>query len=440
MKKFLSVLIVMLLLSSGAMAAARIPVYRVGSAFLFFEKSTGEINGFAGEPQSLAIPSTIAGYKVTSIGDNAFQGCVSLRSVEIPDTVNHIGSGAFRGCTDLTQVTFLGTVENVPLNAFENTPWAQGTGEEFVIAGRTLLLKYNGYANEIAVPDGVQVIAHDAFAQNIYLQRVTLPEGLIEIGDNAFMHCENLRELNFPSTLSYVGIGAFDGTLWLRSQGGEFVHANNILVAYNGEGGSVTVPEGITSLGSGAFMSNDKIVVVSLPKTIKTINEAAFGESKSLKTVIIPSSVEWIDEYAFSGSESVVIFGDPGSYSEYYARISGLAFSSPINIKVNGNIVYYDVPSIVIGENTYAPMRATLEALGLRVDWDDGTVLAENSEVSLTARVGSTDVEVDGVEETISAPLIIIDGRVMLPVRDFARLIGAEVKWDGETRTVMLEA
>ena len=439
MKKFLCILIAMLSLTTSVFAAARIPVYRVGSAFLFFEKSTGEITGFAGEPKSLDIPSTIAGYKVTSIGDKAFQGCITLKSVEIPETVNHIGSGAFRGCTSLTKVTFHGTVENVPINAFENTPWASGQSEEFVIAGKTLLLRYNGSASEVTVPSSVQIIAHDAFAHNDYIQKVILPEGLIEIGDNAFVHCNNLRKINFPSTLSYVGIGAFDGTLWLRNRSGEFVHANKILVAYNGEGGYVSVPEGMTSLGSGAFMSNDKIIAVLLPDTIKTVNEAAFGESKSLKIVVIPSSVEWIDEYAFSGSKGVVLYGDKGSYTEYYAKINGLAFSEPIKVNVDGKELKFDVPPIMIDGSTYAPMRSILEAMGLEVYWNNGIVQAENDEISITAEVGSTKVKINGYEESISTPPMVFGGRVMLPVRAFAEILGVNIWWDNDTRTVMIE-
>ena len=47
---------------------------------------------------------------VTSIGTNAFHGCSGLTSVTIPKSMTHMTNGVFADCSSLTTVTFKGTV------------------------------------------------------------------------------------------------------------------------------------------------------------------------------------------------------------------------------------------------------------------------------------------------------------------------------------------
>ena len=53
----------------------------------------------------------LKGAMLGAIGENAFSGCIALKSIEIPETVKTIYSNAFSGCSKLENVIFKGTVE-----------------------------------------------------------------------------------------------------------------------------------------------------------------------------------------------------------------------------------------------------------------------------------------------------------------------------------------
>jgi hypothetical protein len=66
------------------------------------------ITGYIGRGGSVAIPDTINGLPVTTIGASAFYSCTGLTSVTIPNSVTSIGDGAFGNCTSLTALHFGG--------------------------------------------------------------------------------------------------------------------------------------------------------------------------------------------------------------------------------------------------------------------------------------------------------------------------------------------
>ena len=62
------------------------------------------ITGYTGRGGVVAIPNTINGLPVTSIGNGAFRSVTSLTRVTIPSSVTYIGDEAFEGCTSLTSI------------------------------------------------------------------------------------------------------------------------------------------------------------------------------------------------------------------------------------------------------------------------------------------------------------------------------------------------
>ncbi|MCR5718542.1 MAG: glycoside hydrolase family 9 protein [Oscillospiraceae bacterium] len=65
---------------------------------------------------------------------------------------------------------------------------------------------------------------------------------------------------------------------------------------------SVTIPEGVTSIGSGAFWHCSALQSVKLPATLTAIEGMAFNDCKALAEIAIPESVTYIGNTAFAGT------------------------------------------------------------------------------------------------------------------------------------------
>ena len=66
------------------------------------------------------LTSVTIGNRVTIIGESAFSGCRGLTSVIIPNRVTSIGDDAFSGCSGLTSVTIPSSVTSIGNSAFQD--------------------------------------------------------------------------------------------------------------------------------------------------------------------------------------------------------------------------------------------------------------------------------------------------------------------------------
>lgn len=108
-------------------------------------------------------------YKIESIGEYAFNGCVELESVNLYDSLTSLGVGCFYGDTALKNVNLYATsVNSVPAYCFADC------GIE-----------------EIRLPKTCTSIKNYAFYNCGSLKYVTIPESVTEIADNAFYGCGN---------------------------------------------------------------------------------------------------------------------------------------------------------------------------------------------------------------------------------------------------------
>ncbi|MCW1300751.1 MAG: copper amine oxidase N-terminal domain-containing protein [Candidatus Parvarchaeota archaeon] len=107
---------------------------------------------------------------------------------------------------------------------------------------------------------------------------------------------------------------------------------------------------------------------------------------------------------------------------------------------VNGNEVKLDVAPVIISNRTMVPVRFIAEAFGAKVSYDptSKTVSIVLNEKRITLKIGSNIAKVNDIEIKIDVSPVIIDGRTFVPLRFVSEILGAEVNWDKDTKTVII--
>ena len=155
------------------------------------ENLTAEViakrNGYEGD---IIIPETVVfkkvAYRVTSIGECAFDGCFSLTSIVIPESVTSIGRRAFADCQWLTTINIPNSVTSIGERAFI---WCFALGS-------------------ITIPDSVKSIEWKAFS-GCSLTEITIPSSVTNIGKEAFLDCESLEEIIIGNSVTSIENRAF---------------------------------------------------------------------------------------------------------------------------------------------------------------------------------------------------------------------------------------
>lgn len=122
-----------------------------------------------------------------------------------------------------------------------------------------------------------------------------------------------------------------------------------------------------------------------------------------------------------------------------------ILFPPPIptaTVKINGKVQTFSQPPVIINSSTLVPFRGILEALGAEVRWDGGTrtITAIKGDVKVVLQIGAQAATKNGVPITLTQPALIVNNVAMVPVRFIGQTFADSVDWDGVTRTVLITA
>ncbi len=123
-----------------------------------------------------------------------------------------------------------------------------------------------------------------------------------------------------------------------------------------------------------------------------------------------------------------------------------VAAEDNIKVIVNNKPVTFDQQPIIQDGRTLVPMRAIFEAMGCEVHWEAASqrITAKSSAKTITMNINNVNMrvaEAEGVTNvTLDVPPQIVGDRTVVPVRAISEALGANVGWDGNTRTVTVSS
>ncbi|MBQ3149653.1 MAG: leucine-rich repeat protein [Clostridia bacterium] len=236
--------------------------------------------------ESIIIPNS-----VTSIGDKAFAYC-NLTSIEIPNSVTSIGEYAFDSC-DFSRIEIPASVSKLGDYLFNscdnlekinvdknNMNYSSDDSGVLYNKDKTVLIKYPAANTRTlyTIPNGVKVIGKDAFVGCANLSTVIIASTVITIETGAFESCTGIDSITIPDSVANIKNVAFRDCTNLSS---------------------VVLGSSVINIGVGAFYSCSSLTSVTIPNSVNSIGASAFFLCSNVKNVTIGSSVTSIGYMAF---------------------------------------------------------------------------------------------------------------------------------------------
>lgn len=323
------------------------------SIFTFTEQTSGTYAGTysvavtasASRVSRIVVPETYEGKPVSIVEGWAFERKATLRTIEIPDTIQLIYyTTAFEGCTSLEEIVIYETGNAV------NPVYSSHNGilyytSEVAQEGKELVFIPSNITGHYTIPDDVESIGQNAFT-GANITTLTIPSSVtniapqafydnttltaiyfdfddgdeLVIGEEAFAGCTALKTFTIPARFTdfdpaIFGTASALETINVADDHESYSSADGMLASRNGDTivycptarrGALRIPNGVTKIGDGAFAGCSYITSVTIPNYVVSIGEGAFENCVRLTTVTFAGgnalgSALTVNDSAFAG-------------------------------------------------------------------------------------------------------------------------------------------
>ena len=248
---------------------------------------------------------------VTSIGDDAFNGCAGLTSIEIPNSLTVIGSYAFSECTGLTSIKIPNSVTAIGSHAFyECTGLTSIEIPNSVTFIGDYAFCFCAGLTSIEIPNSVTAIGSHAFYECTGLTSIEIPNSVTEIGSYAFEDCTGLTSIEIPNSVTSIGSSAFSGctslisVIWNATRCKDF--SSNTKIPFGTQIVSFIFGDAVEYIPAYLCYGMDKLTSISIPNSVTSIGDNVFEGCSSL------SSVKWnVKKYNDFSSREILFASNP---------------------------------------------------------------------------------------------------------------------------------
>ena len=168
----------------------------------------------------------------------------------------------------------------------------------------------------------------------------------------ALVMCLSLLSVMFMSERLVI---TDDGTEVTPVENQDFIIRDDgterILLKYQGSGGRVVIPYGITKIGSHAFDGQINLTEIIMPDSVRVIGSRAFRNCINLTNVQLSENLEIIGPHSFKMTRSLTSITIPASVEHFLDR--AFAYSGLKSVTIMGNLTsaggnaFLDTPSLI---------------------------------------------------------------------------------------------